>query len=229
MSQKSWDEDHLPVYETTGIHNSGVEATLSLEIIRRNGSIASFQPEKIALAMTKAFLAVEGAQGATSARVREVVARLTRNVVEALLRHRPAGGTVHIESIQDQVELALMRAGEHDVARAYVLYRERRAEERAAQEARQGGKKLADSGIHVNVAGERRPLDVLALRARLQAACEGLGQEADAKAVLDLTLKNLYDGMPLAEVHTALTLAARTLIEQDPVYDKVTARLTLFA
>ncbi|MDR0673037.1 MAG: ribonucleoside-diphosphate reductase subunit alpha, partial [Zoogloeaceae bacterium] len=206
----------------------GAERAASLEVIRRNGAIASFQSEKIALAMTKAFLAVEGAQGATSARIREVVARLTRNVVDALLRHRPAGGTVHIESIQDQVELALMRAGEHDVARAYVLYRERRAEERAAQKARQG-KKTADAGIHVTVAGEQRPLDVAALRARLQSACAGLGEEADARAVLDLTFRNLYDNMPLSEVYTALTLAARTLIEQDPVYDKVTARLTLFA
>ncbi|MDR3158861.1 MAG: ribonucleoside-diphosphate reductase subunit alpha [Zoogloeaceae bacterium] len=201
--------------------------TASLEVIRRNGAIAPFQSEKIALAMTKAFLAVEGTQSAASVRVREVVARLTRNVVEALLRRRPAGGTVHIESIQDQVELALMRAGEHDVARAYVLYRERRAEERAAQESRQG--KSADSGIHVTVAGEQRPLDVAALRARLASACDGLGEEADAQAVLALTLKNLYDNMPLSEVYTALTLAARTLIEQDPAYDKVTARLTLFA
>ncbi|MDR2366023.1 MAG: ribonucleoside-diphosphate reductase subunit alpha [Zoogloeaceae bacterium] len=197
-----------------------------LEVIRRNGVVAPFLAQKISLAMSKAFLAVEGEGGAASVRIREVVARLTQNVVEALLRRHPAGGTVHIESIQDQVELALMRAGEHDVARAYVLYRERRAEERAAQEARQG--KTAGSGIRVAVAGERRPLDVAALRARLALACDGL-DEADAGAVLELTLKNLYDNMPLAEVYTALTLAARTLIEQDPVYDKVTARLTLFA
>ncbi|MDR2788062.1 MAG: ribonucleoside-diphosphate reductase subunit alpha, partial [Candidatus Accumulibacter sp.] len=231
MQHSSLSPEH-PLQKAVGIHESSAGGSIpeaytsSLEVIRRNGDIAAFQPEKIALALSKAFLAVEGAQSAVSVRIREVVARLTRNVVEALLRRHPAGGTVHIETIQDQVELALMRAGEHDVARAYVLYRERRAGERAAQKARRG--KTADSGIHVAVAGERRPLDVAALRARLASACDGL-DEANAEAVLELTLKNLYDNMPLAEVYTALTLAARTLIEQDPVYDKVTARLTLFA
>ncbi|GHU45639.1 ribonucleoside-diphosphate reductase [Betaproteobacteria bacterium] len=206
---------------------SATRTVASLEIIRRNGDIAAFQPEKIALALSKAFLAVEGAQGAISARIREGVATLTQNVVEALLRRRPAGGTVHIESIQDQVELALMRAGEHDVARAYVLYRERRAEERAAKAARQG--KATDAGLHVVVDGQRQALDVHALLSRVESACADLGAEASAQTVLDHALKNLYDNMPLAEVHTALILAARTLIEQDPAYNKVTARLQLFA
>lgn len=99
------------------------------KIIRRNGSVASFEPGKISIAMTKAFIAVNGGQGAVSTRVREVVGRLTNDVVSALIRHQPEGGTFHIEDIQDQVELALMRSGEHDVARSYVLYREERTRE----------------------------------------------------------------------------------------------------
>jgi ribonucleoside-diphosphate reductase alpha chain len=102
------------------------------QVIRRNGSVVGFEPSKIAIAMTKAFLAVNGGQGAASARVRELVESLTDQAVSALVRNRPNGGTFHIEDIQDQVELALMRSGEHDVARAYVLYREKRAQERAA-------------------------------------------------------------------------------------------------
>ena len=93
----------------------------------------SFEPNKIAVAMTKAFLAVHGTQGAASASVREMVDGLTETVVRALLRSRPGGGTFHIEDMQDQVELGLMRAGQHEVARAYVLYREQRAQERAKQ------------------------------------------------------------------------------------------------
>src|SRR5690606_11697073 len=100
-------------------------------IIRRNGVVVGFEPGKIAIAMTKAFLAVNGGQGAASARVRELVESLTAQVVNALVRNRPSGGTFHIEEIQDQVELSLMRSGEHDVARAYVLYREKRSQERA--------------------------------------------------------------------------------------------------
>lgn len=100
------------------------------KVIRRNGSVVSFEPSKIAIAVTKAFLAVNGGQGAASARVRELVEQLTQTVVRALVRSRPNGGTFHIEDIQDQVELALMRGGEHNVARAYVLYREKRHLER---------------------------------------------------------------------------------------------------
>ena len=96
------------------------------KVIRRNGAVVGFEPSKIAVAMTKAFLAVNGSQGAASARIREMVAGLTDGVVGALIRRQPQGGTFHIEDIQDQVELALMRSGEHEVARAYVLYREQR-------------------------------------------------------------------------------------------------------
>src|SRR3954462_14271044 len=101
------------------------------KIIRRNGAVVGFEPSKISIAMTKAFIAVNGGQGAASARVREVVTKLTELVVNALMRRQPNGGTFHIEDIQDQVELSLMRSGEHEVARAYVLYREDRARERA--------------------------------------------------------------------------------------------------
>ena len=101
------------------------------KVIRRNGAVVGFEPSKISVAMTKAFLAVSGTQGAASARIRELVAKLTEQAVDALMRRQPTGGTFHIEDIQDQVELALMRAGEHEVARAYVLYREERARLRA--------------------------------------------------------------------------------------------------
>src|SRR5690606_27168796 len=114
-------------------------------------------PGKIAVAMTKAFLAVKGGQGAASARIRELVEDLTAQAVNALVRNRPGGGTFHIEDIQDQVELALMRSGEHDVARAYVLYREKRAQERARQAEQQP--KLEPAGINVTDKGVTRPLD----------------------------------------------------------------------
>ena len=106
-------------------------------IIRRNGAVVGFDPGKISVAMTKAFLAIEGGQGAASARIRELVAGLTEGVVAALARRQPGGGTFHIEDIQDQVELALMRSGEHEVARAYVLYREQRTKARALEQAKQ--------------------------------------------------------------------------------------------
>ncbi|WP_454693090.1 ribonucleoside-diphosphate reductase subunit alpha [Achromobacter aegrifaciens] len=203
----------------------------SYNIIRRNGSVVGFEPNKIAIAMTKAFLAVNGGQGAASARVRELVENLTSQAVNALVRNRPNGGTFHIEDIQDQVELALMRSGEHDVARAYVLYREKRTQERAAAAAAAEGQEKAaapqEHVLNVTDAGVRRPLDLAELRATIEAAGEGLAEFIDAEAILKETVKNLYDGIPVDEVFKSAILSARALVEKDPAYSQVTARLLL--
>lgn len=203
----------------------------SYNIIRRNGSVVGFEPSKIAIAMTKAFLAVNGGQGAASARVRELVETLTGQAVNALVRNRPNGGTFHIEDIQDQVELALMRSGEHDVARAYVLYREKRTQERAAAAAAEGQQNAAaapqEHVINVTDGGVRRPLDVAELRATIVAAGEGLSEFIDAEAILKETVKNLYDGIPVDEVFKSAILSARAQVEKDPAYSQVTARLLL--
>ncbi len=194
------------------------------QIMRRNGAVVRFEPPKIAVAMMKAFLAVHGAQGAASASVRELVDQLTQTVVRALMRSRPAGGTFHIEDVQDQVELALMRGGHHEVARAYVLYRERRAQERAQHK---GAPAAAAQVLHVLQNGERVALDLSALQALLAQACAGLDAEVSAEPILAETLRNLYDGVPIEEVYKAAILAARTLIEREPDYTHVTARLLL--
>src|SRR5512133_1191366 len=123
----------LALHSADGITDTAAHSLSQYQIIRRNGAVVPFEPNKIAVAMMKAFLAVHGTQGAASASVRESVDGLTQGVIHALVRSRPAGGTFHIEDVQDQVELGLMRGGHHEVARAYVLYRERRAQERARQ------------------------------------------------------------------------------------------------
>lgn len=194
------------------------------KVIRRNGAVVSFEPSKISVAMTKAFIAVDGGQGAASVRVREVVAGLTNDVVNALLRRQPDGGTFHIEDIQDQVELALMRSGEHDVARAYVLYREARARERA--KLKQSAEAVAET-LTVTDNGQRVPLDVAKLSALIESSCVGLGNTVDPSLILKATLKDLYDGVSLDEVRKSVVLSARVLIEKDPAYSYVTARLLL--
>ena len=144
------------------------------KVIRRNGAVVGFESDKIAIAMTKAFLAVTGGQGAASARVREQVTKLTEAVVAALMKRKPEGGAIHIEEIQDQVELALMRGGEHEVARAYVLYRERRSQERAHEKSQKRGKTEA-TAITVVENGVSKPLDLERLTALVKESCEGLG------------------------------------------------------
>src|SRR6266478_667463 len=201
---------------------SGRSVFADYKVIRRNGAVVGFEPAKISVAMTKAFLAVNGAQGAASARIRELVGSLTDTVVAALMRRQPQGGTFHIEDIQDQVELALMRSGEHDVARAYVLYREERAKLRAHEKAA----RTNEVGLYVVENGERRLLDREALRGLVVAACEGLA-DALCEPILEATLRDLYDGVPMGEVRKSAVLAARALIEKDPAYSYVTARLLL--
>ncbi len=192
------------------------------QIIRRNGAVVPFEPNKIAVAMMKAFLAVHGTQGAASASVREVVEALTQQVIRALMRSRPGGGTFHIEDVQDHAELGLMRGGHHEIARAYVLYRERRAQERAKQVA-----EVAPPApvLHAIDNGQRIVLDLNELKALIETACNGLGADVNAGPILAETMRNLYDGVPMDEVYKASILAARTLIEKDPDYTYATARL----
>ena len=192
------------------------------QIIRRNGAVVPFEPGKIAVAMMKAFLAVHGTQGAASASVREVVDSLTQNVVRAMMRSRPGGGTFHIEDVQDQVELGLMRGGHHEIARAYVLYRESRSQERARQSTTQAPPAAV---LHAIDAGVRVVLDLNRLKGLIDDACDGLGTDIKAGPIMAETMRNLYDGVPMDEVYKASVLAARTLIEKDPDYTYVTARL----
>ena len=194
------------------------------QIIRRNGAVVPFEPNKIAVAMMKAFLAVHGTQGAASASVRETVDGLTQAVIRALMRSRPGGGTFHIEDVQDQVELGLMRGGHHEIARSYVLYREKRTQERATQRSHQMPEVPA---LHVMDGGKKVALDVQNLQALIEASCAGLGADVKSDPIVSETMRNLYDGVPIDEVYKASILAARTLIEKDPDYTYATARLLL--
>jgi ribonucleoside-diphosphate reductase alpha chain len=213
----------VPAQGVTG--SSASTAYQGYQIIRRNGAVVSFEPNKIAVALMKAFLAVHGTQGAASASVRETVEGLTESVVRGLMRSRPAGGTFHIEDVQDQVELGLMRGGHLEVARAYVLYRDRRSQERARHKPQ--AQVVAEPTITVLDRGQRVPLDMARLTALVEAACAGLGDDVHAEPIVAETRRNLYDGVPIDEVYKAAILSSRTLIEKEPAYTRATARLLL--
>ncbi len=198
---------------------------VELRVIRRNGKLTGFDASKIRFAITKAFLAVEGGQAAASRRIHDTCAELAEQVVKALMRRLPTGGTIHIEDIQDQVELALMRGGHHKVARAYVLYREERKKLRAEKEQAEIHPK--HPSLHATDAGgKRKPLDLVRLQRLVEEACQGL-EDADAEWVLTEANRNLYDGVPENEVTETLIMAARLRIEQSPDYSYVAARLLL--
>ena len=195
-----------------------------VQVIRRNAEVTHFDPNKIMVAITKAFLAVEGGNAAASSRIHDTVRILTEQVVAALTRRLPGGGTVHIEDIQDQVELALMRAGEHKVARSYVLYREERARERAERTAATPPEEPRIGVTQAN--GSVHPLDRTRLQRLVAEACRGL-EAVDDRLVLDDTYRNLFDGVKEADVSQALVMSARARIEQEPEYGLVAARLLL--
>jgi len=202
----------------------GDHAPGQVQVIRRNGKVTHFDPNKIMVAMTKAFLAVEGGSAAASSRIRDTVKELTDQITSALTRRLPGGGTVHIEDIQDQVELALMRAGEHKVARDYVLYREKRARERAEKAA---AEPKEEHRLNVTRAdGSTRPLDVARLERLVAEACRGL-TAVNGQTILDDTCRNLFDGVKEADVGQALVMSARAMIEKEPEYGLAAARLLL--
>lgn len=206
-----------------------VRGVSKYKVLRRNGQVVDFEPHKISVAMTKAFLAVEGEPAAESSSIRDIVHRLTNQIVETLMRRLPDGGVLHIEHIQDQVEIALMRSGEHEVARRYVLYREERARERARDlGADKGAMPLAESQLQVVRAdGTSVALDTVALAASIKEACEGLGDVVSAKEIFEGTVQALYDGVKEEEVTRSAIFSARALIEKDPAYTYVSARLLL--
>jgi len=194
----------------------------TLRVIRRNGKIVAYESDKIIIAMTKAFLSQEETNGPASSSIHQKVNQLVNEISQVFFRRMPTGGTIHIEDIQDQVELALMRAGEHRVARAYVLYREERRKARESQEA------IPDKTlIHVTLDdGLRVPLDMNRLKSIVLEACGQLN-DVNPEEVLKDVERNLYDGVSLDDIQKALVLSARTLIEQEPNYTYVTAGILL--
>ncbi len=198
-----------------------------LRVIKRNGTVVTYDDDKIQVALTKAFLAVEGGTAAASSRIRELVVQLTDQISGTFRRRLPSGGTIHIEEIQDQVELALMRSGEHKVARDYVLYREERARIRAANAAEDTTEPAVNTGFNVVAPdGSRLPLDVARIRTLVTEACEGL-TDVDPERIINEALANMYDGIAAEDVATSLLITARTLVEEEPNYTYVTARLLL--
>lgn len=193
-----------------------------MRVIKRNGSVVSYDAEKIAIAITKAFLAVEGGAAAASTRIHNEVNELANLVTTTFTRRMPSGGTLHIEEIQDQVELELMRSGEQKVARSYVLYREERKQARK-QEVKAEDKE--EKGYKVILEdGQEDVLDMDRVNRMVGEACEGL-EGTDPQMIIDEANKNLYDGVSIEDVKTSLVMTARTLVEKEPNYTYVTARI----
>ena len=222
------ESQELPVSTTTQNNSTNKPTELVYKVIRRNGKVTPFNASKIEVALSKAFLDVEGGTAAGSSRIHNTVKTLTQQVTECLFRRMPDGGIVHIEDIQDQVELALMRSGERKVARSYVLYREERAQIRKQKASKKPKLKSKKKDVlHVKtISGELKPLDQKRLKKIITESVKGL-DGVDGKVVMQEALRNIFDGIPEADVGIALVMSTRVMIEQDPNYSTVAARLLL--
>lgn len=181
-----------------------------MRVIKRNGKVVSFEEEKIKVAIMKAFLAVEGGAAAGSSRIHENVDVLTKAVVDVFERRMPSGGTLHIEEIQDQVELQLMRSEHHKVARSYVLYREARKNERSEED----GQVVAQDGENDEISSI------------VKRACEGL-EDVGSQQLIEEIRNASYDGMSEKDLADCMVISARTMVEKEPNYSYVTARILL--
>ena len=181
-----------------------------MRVIKRNGKVVSFEDEKIKVAIMKAFLAVEGGSAAGSSRIHEEVDQMAQDIIKVFERRMPSGGTVHIEEIQDQVELQLMRNEHHKVARTYVLYREARKNERVEEKEEQGVEKNVQEVIESAVTK----------------ACLGL-DNVDEKLLAAEIKSATYEGISEKDLAESMLMTARTMVEKEPNYSFVTARLLL--
>ena len=198
------------IEEKEDISPNLVMAPGKMRVIKRNGKVVSFEDEKIKVAIMKAFLAVEGGSAAGSSRIHEEVDQMAQDIIKVFERRMPSGGTIHIEEIQDQVELQLMRNEHHKVARTYVLYREARKNERVEEKEEPGIEKSVQEVIE----------------AAVKKACVGLAN-VDEK-LLSTEIKNAtYEGISEKDLAESMLMTARTMVEKEPNYSYVTARLLL--
>ena len=211
--------------QDTSNHSISAMAPGTLRVIKRNGAVVGYDASKIAVAITKAYIAEEGGTAAASSRIHETVENMILEISETFKRRMPSGGSIHIEEIQDQVELMLMRSGEHKVARSYVIYRAERAREREVKQVVPASEDKSDLMVTLDD-GSSVPLDTARIRTIIAEACQGL-DDVNGDAIYQETLRNLYSGVKFTDVQITLVMTARTLVEQEPNYSFVAARLLL--
>ena len=190
-----------------------------MRVMKRNGKVVAFDREKIKVAIMKAFLAVEGSSAAASTRIHDQVEQLTDDVVSVFERRMPSGGSLHIEDIQDQVELQLMRNEHQQVARSYVLYREERKNQRNEEQLKREttSQKSEESSNNEVCEG---------FEGKVHKACEGL-VDVNPEELIEAIKATAYEGISEEDLSNCILIAARTFVEKEPNYSFVTSRLLL--
>ena len=192
------------------------------QIKKRNGSIVDFTEAKITDAMRSAFRTCEVAVED------ETLEALTRGVIEDLSMKFGEDITPSVENVQDLVELALMEAGFHSVAKHYIVYRYQHTKIRQEKQ-EETLEKIEEGGLLIKTASGK---DERFNETKLRQTLEHFTPESDKKVVdiegiMSQLKYELYEGMTTAEVGKALIMVVRSMIERDPAYSKLASRLLL--
>ncbi len=199
--------------------------TERISVEKRDGRVVSFKPEKIAIAIGKSF-AAQNEGKILSPLLRHKVLQIADEVVAKVKKEEGGIQLLQIENIQDLVEKSLMDEGFHDIARAYIIYREARRKSRQEEPVEEI--EIAHKIFNVKQAdGTLEEISIQKLRPRIVEACHGLEDKVSVDAVLKKTLLNCYEGMESKQIPDAMLLAIRPLVEEEPAYSYVASRILL--
>jgi len=192
----------------------------TLKIKKRNGAIVDFQPEKITRAMHLAFLDVGSA--ADEEKLRE----MTDSVVRTLEVNFPVA-TPSVEDVQDAVEKELMKANYFDVAKDYIIYRYQHSKEREEKK-RETLEKLEENTLMViKRSGQKERFSPSKLRRTLSFVTHGFEKDIDVEGVIAQVRTEIYEDMTTEDISRTMVMVMRSMIERDPAYSAVAARLLL--
>lgn len=189
------------------------------QIKKRNGQIVDFSADKITNAMRKAFLAMN--VSVSDDLLREITQQVTLDIETAFPEAVPS-----VEHVQDRVELALMKGGFHEVAKHYIVYRYQHTKIREEKQ-QEVLEKIEEEGLHITTrSGATEIYSEDPIRKVLAKAIPE-GAEIDVDAIMGQLKYELYEGISTTDIMKALIMVVRSMIERDPAYSKLAARLLL--
>lgn len=201
----------------------------NLKIVRRDGTIVRFNPMKIASSLEEIFRKLDQTEGQSTETIVEAVNLLTQKMTVRAVALSKTDATLHVATIQDELEELLMREGFYAAAKEFILYRVSIGEQSTfITKDTQTEKKRTQREFTILMEDQSKHiLSETQVRSKLQFACKGLEPLVSSELLVESTILNFYEGMKENEVDLAYLYAAKGQIEIEPTYSSVAARLLL--
>ncbi len=198
---------------------------MNLVVIRkRNGKIVPFDPEKITQAVGKAFFKMTGDSQI------EVATQIKDATLKKLfeLYKENESSIPYVEQIQDLVEQSIMEAGYYEIGKHYILYRHEKIKERSLLRQQELQKIEEGGAVIINRNGKQERFNEVLLREFLSKMIKGYETSVSIEAIVGRVKMEIYDGISSEDFQKGLVLAARSMVENDPAYSYVAARLVRY-